>query len=281
LAGFTVTLVSLFMLSGVAQAHKASHSHAKRAEAGPETCVIFAEPTTFMDQGEFAKHSSIADIVSVECEPVYAGQFVKISAPELFDRCQGKLTWAEGIPFEPVNGPGTTIKLDDAGNGGAVVWGGPSCAAGESLVSAHLLTPPYKTVTTAFTVLPPKGTEPGVKAEPAASTEGAETSSVSTIIEVEFPSVYAEEFVAINASQVFSRCLQGPKLEWVGPDAEVAGLGEEVSVQLDNDGNAFVVLLGGESCASGPSLIEASLEKAPYTTYTTTFTIEEPHPTFP
>ena len=33
------------------------------------------------------------------------------------------------------------------------------------------------------------------------------------------------------------------------------------------------VLLGNSSCAAGTSLIEASLENAPYTTYTTDFTI--------
>jgi hypothetical protein len=50
-------------------------------------------------------------------------------------------------------------------------------------------------------------------------------------------------------------------------------------VRLDNNGNAFVLILAEESCASGSSLIEASLVKAPYTTYTTEFTIESPHET--
>ena len=49
-------------------------------------------------------------------------------------------------------------------------------------------------------------------------------------------------------------------------------------MRLDDDGNAFALLLGGGSCASGASLIEASLENAPYTTYTATFTIEPPTP---
>ena len=54
------------------------------------------------------------------------------------------------------------------------------------------------------------------------------------------------------------------------------GEGETVEVKLDNDGNAFVVLLGAASCASGDSEIEASLVEAPYTTYTTNFTIIPP-----
>ena len=52
-------------------------------------------------------------------------------------------------------------------------------------------------------------------------------------------------------------------------------------MKLDNDGNAFVVLFGSQSCAAGSSMIEASLENAPYTTYTTEFEIEPPRPTFP
>ena len=42
-----------------------------------------------------------------------------------------------------------------------------------------------------------------------------------------------------------------------------------------------MMLIGNASCASGTSLIEASLEEAPYTTYTGQFTIEPPQPTFP
>ena len=37
----------------------------------------------------------------------------------------------------------------------------------------------------------------------------------------------------------------------------------------------------GRAQVAGTSLIEASLEQAPYTTYTTTFTIKAPEPTFP
>ena len=70
---------------------------------------------------------------------------------------------------------------------------------------------------------------------------------------------------------------------WVGEGGDKIGEGrlDLDGVQLDNDGNAFVVMLGGGSCASGTSEIEASLESAPYTTYTTTFTILPPQPTLP
>ena len=74
-AGLAALVLGLLMLSGTAFAHAAHHKKAQ-AEAGgrAETCVVFTEPGAFMDQGEFGTSSSVADIVSVECEPVYAEQ---------------------------------------------------------------------------------------------------------------------------------------------------------------------------------------------------------------
>jgi hypothetical protein len=51
-------------------------------------------------------------------------------------------------------------------------------------------------------------------------------------------------------------------------------------VQLDNNGNAFVIVIGDASCAEGTSLIEADLESKPFTTFTTNFTVELPRPNF-
>ncbi len=236
-----------------------------------------------MDQGEFGTSSSVADIVSVECEPVYAEHYVTISANELYSRCDKDLYWSEAAPFDLSSSePSYTVRLDNDGNGGAVLWGGPSCAAGESLVAAHLDEAPYTTVTNAFTVLPPRPTTEGVIAEPSAgAVEAEENSSAAAIIEVEAQPVFAEEPVNINASQLDSRCHKGD-LTWVGPEGKVLGYGPELTgLGLDNDGNAFVVALGGESCAAGSSLVEASLENAPYTTWTTDFNILPPVPTFP
>ena len=82
--------------------------------------------------------------------------------------------------------------------------------------------------------------------------------------------MFAEEPVNINAAQLYSRCHNSPKLLFVemtesGPAIRAAETEEVVGVKLDNDGNAFVVLIGGQSCAAGASMIEASLENAPYT----------------
>jgi hypothetical protein len=287
LAGLAVLALSLFMLSGTAFAHATHHKKAKPRDTGSaETCVVHALPNAFMDQGEFGNASSVADVVEVECEEVYAEQYVRISANELYNRCAQKLYWRTPYITEGgfTTGPSFRVRLDNDGNATAIVIGGPSCAAGESLIAAHLEEPPYSTVTTGFTVLPPRPTTPGVFATPANKVEGEEYSDVATIVQVEFPPVFAEEPVNVNSNEFFSRCHNQPKTEAIimvdGHPVVIHHI-EEGTLTLDNDGNAFAVLIGNSSCAAGTSVIEASLENAPYTTYTTEFTIEPPQPSFP
>jgi hypothetical protein len=272
LAGLMALVVSLFLLTGTAL-----------AGSDPPACVVHSLKT-FTASGEFGEASSVADVVEVECESVYAEHFVKVSSQELYNRCDDKLNWA--TYFAGVIGPSISkVKLDDDGNATVVVWGGPSCASGESLVSAHLEEAPYTTVTTGFTVLAPKVTTPGVTAlVPNLSSSQVEDdtySGVTTIVQVEFPAVDAEKNVVISAEQLYDSCQLAPHLVWWGPTKKLVGYSAEtVKVKLDDDGNAFVVLVGVFSCAPGPSEIEASLEIAPYKTYTTTFTVLPPEETF-
>jgi hypothetical protein len=291
LAGLAILIVGMFALTGTASAHLTRHKRAKspREQAPPtETgaCVVHALPPSFMDQGEFGAASSVADVVEVECQEVFAEKTVTISANELYSRCDQRLSWTEPSEWDPTTGPNTTVTLDNDGNATAVVFGGPSCAAGQSLIAAHLDVAPFSTAVTTFTVLPPQPSEPGVFATPATKVEGEVNSDVATIIQVEFPPVFAEQPVNIDAAQLYSRCHVSPKLLFVemtseGPTVKARESGEVREVPLDNDGNAFVVLLGANSCAAGTSMIEASLENAPYTTVTTDFTVEAPRPTFP
>jgi hypothetical protein len=247
-----------------------------------------------MDQGEFGSASSVADIIEVECEPVFSEKYVRISANELYSRCDKKLYWrtpyghtAPGLSVTNgfTTGPSFSVELDNDGNATAIVLGGPSCAAGESLIAAHLESAPFTTVTTGFTVLPPRPTPPGVFVTPANKIESETTSSVATIVQVEFPPVFAEEYVYVDFAQLYARCHESPRTEVVTMGSNgwpnVERYTESETLQLDNDGNAFAILIGNSSCASGTSLIEASLEDAPYTTYTGNFTIEPPQPSFP
>jgi len=306
-----VLLSSLFLLAGTASASRGVPAAEPAGEATGETCSIATEPGSFIAVGEFGTNSSIADVIKVECNPEFSEGFVTISAEELYSRCDGDLYWAAPYEFgeyeeeagaakgltkgkskgkknDVSDGSSFTVELDDDGNATAVVWGGPSCAAGSSLVSAHMDEAPYETVTTTFTVEPPKVTGgvtlkeglANVAALPSSAIEDDFTSSVATIVNVEFPAAYAEQYININAAQLWERCLVPPYLTFVGPDGEYYGSGEEINgVQLDDDGNAFIVLIGSASCAQGSSQIEASLERAPYYTVTTHFTVEAPQTT--
>jgi hypothetical protein len=268
--GLAVLASSIFLLAGTTGT----------AAAAEPTCVVKTLPS-FTAQGEFTEASTVADIVEVNCKPsVYGfGAPVKITASQLASRCSGKLEWIEPNPFKIVKGAGIEVKLDADGNATVALRAGPGCTAGESLISAHLRAVPYETFTTSFTVLPPADTTAGLFALPPKQVEDANSSGVATIVEVEFPSVYAEKFVHIAAEELFSRCQRAPHLRWI-PESGKAVTGTEgiSKVKLDNNGNAFVIVIGDSSCASGTSLIEADLESSPFTTYTTTFTVESPRP---
>ena len=281
-AALAVCVLGALTLSASASARMTHHRVVKAAEENAAGCVLHSLPS-FIDQGEGRNASSVADIVEIECAPVYAEHLVRLSATELYDRCGRELIWFAPFPFfgDVPTTPGFTVSLDNDGNATVVLWGGPSCAAGESLISAHLLEAPYTTTTTAFTVLPPAPTTPGATALPGSEVANELTGSAATIVEVEFPPVYAGAEVDISAEQLYARCLIAPHLLWLGPGGfgPEEGSGTFEHLKLDDDGNAFAILLAGGSCAAGASQIEASLEQAPYTTFTTSFTVEAPRPT--
>jgi hypothetical protein len=283
LLALMVVLVCAFALCGTASARTVG-GNVKPAVAEPPICVIHSLPQ-FMDHGEFENHSSVADLIEVDCQPVFAEHRVEFSAHELASRC--KIIWRSGhSPVKASEGAAVKgVELDDAGNAEVALDAGPSCAAGEVLITAHLEEPPFTTVTTAFTILAPHDTTPGVTVRGATNlpvqVEDDFDSSLYAIVEVEFPSVYAEEEVEVAAEQLYARCHVAPKIEWFSFQlgAKIPGEPEAIRLKLDNNGNAYAIIDAEESCASGSSLIEVSLVKAPYTTYTTEFTVESPHET--
>ena len=234
-AGLAVLIIGILAMSGTALAHKTP----KKKSAGEEdpTCVVVSQPS-FVDQGEFGQAGSVADIVEVHCQSVYAEQYVKLSATELNSRCEGGISWIpapqeeeieiagakRAVKRDDVSGPSIGgVQLDDAGNATVALFGGPSCASGESLITAHLEEAPYETFTTSFAVMPPHSTPPGVTTLPSSQIEDDITSSVATIVEVEFPSVYAEQYVDITAEQLYDRCGVFPYTTWYGPDETFLG----------------------------------------------------------
>ncbi len=273
----TVTLA--LMVAALAAATPAvALGHRAHAPSTPEgNCEVTSVPS-FLAQGFGKDASSVADVVQVRCEASLAGDKVELSSSELYSRCEHRLTWSAPNPYKPVKGPAYKVKLDAYGNATAAVFGGPGCSAGESLISARLEEAPNLTVTTMFTVDPSRPTEPGVTASPSSAIEDAGHHSVATIIQIEFPAVFAEQYVSVTAPALERRCGTSPRLVWLGPDAKKLATGKEavLKLQLDNNGNAFVVVLAGAACAAGESLLVATLEEAPFTEYTTSFTILPP-----
>jgi hypothetical protein len=259
----------------------AAKTSPQKEKSSPPPCAVTANPSTFTDQGEYDTASSIATVVEVECNPVYAEDEVTIDSNQLYEACDQSLSW-DSDPFLNEEGEtwseGSTTYayLDDDGNATAVAWGGPSCAPSKVDIYASLDAPPYYTAMTTFTIRAPHSTKHGVFVTPAKYVEDATYSSAATIIQVEFPSYDSEYQATINADEFYSRC---DDIEWVGPDEQdYADNTPNVNVTLDNDGNAFVVLLG-YGCASGASTISADIDIAPYTTYNATFTVLSPRPT--
>jgi hypothetical protein len=277
--GLIVLASSLFLLVGTASARGPA---AAPNPAG--TCVVHSLPS-FVAQGEningLNQEAMVADVIQVACDPnVYGtGSKIKITASQLFTRCKGNVTWYVPNPFsETTRARGVTLRIDADGNATVALRAGPECASGESLVTAHMEEEPFESFTTSFSVLPPVPTTPGVFALPATQVEDSSSSGVVTIIETEFANS-SEKFVHIASEELYHRCQVFPHLRWVRMNGTKEENVAEVSqVQLDNDGNAFVIAIGDASCADGASLIEADLLSKPFTTFMTNFTVEAPRP---
>ena len=243
------------------------------------TCVVNASPNNFIESGLNPQESSIAFIITVECQPTFSEQNVEIHTPQLNNACHAQLTWYSATTRALVaSGEDVQLQLDDDGNATAVVLGGPSCAASWDLIEADLTVAPYTTATTQVQIAPPRDTQPGVFALPAWQVEDATFSSVATVFYVEFPSVYAEHTVEISDAELYDSCV-GHRITWIGPNGNFLGYGKSVTTTLDDNGNAFVIAMAGPSCAPGNTLVQAELTGPPYTTLTTQFTVLSPRPT--
>jgi len=293
-AGLTVFASSFMLLAGVASAHGAAPAGDPAASG---SCTVVSLPS-FVAQGEYGYAASIADVVEVSCNPFTygTGQAVTVTAAQLASRCHN-LAWI--VPNNSYDEPeaqlgkSVTLHLDADGNATASLVAGPNCMPGESLITLDENEAPYETFTTSFMVTPPVNTPKGVTALPATQVEDSGSSSVTTVVEAEFPGD-GESYVRLASEQLNDRCHDGG-LIWVPgyvteylsneystdsvKKAEESYDGEnETEIRLDNNGNGFAVAVGVDSCLEGPSLIEADLTEAPFTTETTTFTVAAPKP---
>jgi hypothetical protein len=269
----------LLIAAGLAApAMAANAASVAAADTQTANCVVSAAPNTFPEAGLGSQHSSVAFIITVECQPTFSEQYVEIHTPQLFNACQGQLRWYNPTTTAVVAGSEDyTIQLDDDGNATAIVLGGPSCAASRDLIEADLTVAPYTTATTHVQIAPTVSTQPGVWASPASQVEDATTSSVATVFYVEFPSVYSEHQVQISDAELYDSCVG--HITWILANTTTLKYGNSVTTTLDDNGNAFVVAQAGPSCTAGSTLVQANLVGPPYTTLTSQFTVLSPRVT--
>jgi hypothetical protein len=278
---------SFLLLGGVASAHGAP-----AYDPAGGGCTV-KSLKSFIAQGEFGNAGTAADVIEVSCDPFTysAGAEVEVTASQLYDRCHD-ITWYEPNvegDYTTSSGRGVTLKLDTDGNANVGLIAGPKCMVGESLITVDELEEPYETYTTSFIVEPDEPTPPGLtildgrgsgtETEPTSQVEDSESSGVVAIAEAEFTKA-SEAHVRIASGQLYARCQDGEHMIIVNEDGySNAGWTdpEELdAINLDNDGNGFVLLIGSDSCAEGPSLVEADLEESPYTTYKSDFVVNPP-----
>jgi hypothetical protein len=290
-AGFAVLASGFVLLGGVASAHGGA---ASANGPGTGTCTVKSLPS-FVAQGEFGNAATVGDVIEVSCDPFTysAGAAVTVTASQLYSRCKENISWYipnESGRYRKTWGRSVTLKLDVDGNANVGLIAGPKCMVGESLITVDEVEAPYETYTTAFQVLPAVNTPAGLYITPESQVEDAESSAVVTIAQAEFSGA-SEEHVRVGAGQLYSRCQSGkhlifvkenreefPNEEWSTTTTYQSESRSELldAIELDNNGNGFVMLIGSDSCAEGPSLIESDLEGSPFTTQTGTFTVESP-----
>lgn len=266
---------AMFAVSALAVLGMSPASAQAHGTAAP--CQIHTLPS-FIDQGQFSMAASVADIVEVGCEPGFAGYTLEVSSPELYSLCEDHLSWSSAYPYAPVSGPSITTTLDSEGNATVALWGGPLCASGDAMIAAVVPEALSTMAETPFQVTAPQEQPEGVTALPSSQVEDTPHGSVATIVEVSFPPTDAGHTVGIRSPELANRCQGAPHLVWVGPDGTVLSgtVAQGIGVPLDDNGNAFVVVLGAQECEPGPSLIEAFLTEAPFMLHSTIFTGKPP-----
>lgn len=313
-AGMVVLVVSLLVFPGSASAGKRVTPSGTNVEAA--NCKIFSL-SGLMRQGEFANAGSVGDIVNVECNPAVfpSGTPVEISDAQLESRCAGfgpgfhGIVWLQPNSFSlglPTASTGTSVEVELDGDGNATVAlvAGPNCAVGGTTVSGHTgIGNGNKTVesfATGFAVEAAKPTPAGAAVMPSTEVEDEESSSVATLVQAEFSS--SESKVRIAAPELFARCEKAPgglvaaKVTWLRPNfslfpSELLVWGKELvggtaleaggseALKTDNDGNAFAIAVGSESCKPGKSYFELDGESSPFSSEEPSFTILSPQPT--
>jgi hypothetical protein len=252
--------------------------------AAPPTMVVTASPNPVVESGA----SGVLAVITVETSPSLAGQVVDISSSQLAAVCGGiDFAILQPVGVDAVTTDSVSAVLDDDGNVSVEV-GGTDCSPGSSVIEADLVAAPYYTALTTLVANPPNVTPEGVTGSPNPEVETGDSatsgeSDVYVAFNVEADPVDAEQNVTISANELESAC--GGGFVWddsgimdIGAPYPVFGTDVTATLALDDDGNV-VFGFKGSSCAAGTYTVLADLDVAPFTTWTTTFTVVAPQPT--
>jgi hypothetical protein len=254
-------------------------------KAPPKMLItVSPNPVVETDSGD------IEAVVQVSTTELLAGARVNISSTDLDAMCRGGVTFTSIAPgfTAPVSSDPIQVTLDSDGNA-AVMVSASECAAGTSMFEADLATTPFYSALTTLDVLPPRNTTHGVFSYPTdeivtGNTTASGQSDMYAVFFVEAPSVYAEQYVEIQANELVDRCGQGSY--WVSnqgmseTDGTVTGSSATWTAQLDDNGNAVFAFFGA-SCASGTSTVLTEVEAGLHPGYSTAFTILSPRAVIP
>jgi hypothetical protein len=246
--------------------------------------VVTVSPDPVVENGA----SGVLAVITVETSPSLAGQTVDISSSQLQAVCGGILfAILQPAGVDAVSSDSVAAILDDDGNVSVEV-GGTNCSPGSSIIEADLEAAPYYTALATLEANPPDVSPEGVTGSPNPEVETGDTSAsgesdVYVAFNVEADPVFAEQDVTISANELESAC--GGGFVWddsgimdIGPPYPTFGTDVTATLAVDDDGNA-VFGFKGSSCAAGTYTILADLDVAPFTTWTTMFTVEPPAPT--
>ena len=166
-AGLAIFIVAIFALTGTASAHIAHHKRAKAPSSKRRPQPTKRAWFTRCPRRSWTRASSAPPRAS----PTSSKSSAKRSTPRR--RSRSAPTSSTANATRGCTGPSrrhsTTKSRGRAPKSNwtttatrqSCVFGGPSCAAGESLLAAHLDVAPYTTTVTTFTVLPPRPTRTG------------------------------------------------------------------------------------------------------------------------
>ena len=252
----------------------------------PPKMLITVNPNPLVETGT----GNVEAVVEVSTASWLAGAEVDISSYQLDASCKGGVTFtsiSSGVTA-PTTGNPIGITLDADGNA-VVAVNGRQCAAGNRLFEAALAAAPYYSAVSTLDVLASQNAQPGITGYPGdevitGTTTGSGESDVYAVFYVGAPSVYAEQYVQIQASGLVDRC--GAGSFWVSNEGTstttgtVAGSSQTWLAQLDDNGNAVFAFFGA-SCASGTSTVLADFEAGRHQGYMTLFEILSPRNIIP